>query len=79
MAIEHAEDMGEAESPQEDSAETTEIPVSMLEGQSVQPGDVVRLEVVSNNEDSGTITVKYAQPKEAPGSAIDDAASKFEE
>lgn len=82
MAVEYAsdqapEDSSEMESAPGDSSETTDIPVSMLEGKSVSPGDVVRLEVVSNNEDSGTITVKYASEKPM-ASAIDSAASKFE-
>ncbi len=68
---------GDSEGATEDAGETTEIPSSMLEGQTVKPGDVVRLEVVADNSDSGTITVKYAQPSDS-GSAIDDAASKFE-
>lgn len=59
-----------------EAEETVEIPVSMLAGQEVAPGDVVRLEVVSLNDDSGTISVKYSTPKQT--SSIEDAASEFE-
>lgn len=47
--------------PSEDddaSEETASLPVSILAGKTVEPGDVVRLEVVS--VDDGNITVKYA-------------------
>lgn len=58
------------------SEETVDIPEGMLEGQTVEPGDVVRLEVVSVNSDSGTVTAKYASNKPRP-SAIDKAAHDF--
>lgn len=63
-----------------DEGETVDIPTSMLGGKTVSPGDVVRLEVVSVNEDSGTVTAKYATPKapEASG-GIAEAVKKFEE
>lgn len=48
--------------PQEESSETASIPASIVGGQKVSPGDVIRLEVVS--ADGGTITVKYADPEE---------------
>lgn len=78
MAIEFT---GESETPMPEAGggetgETVDVPVSMLAGQTVAPGDVIRLEVVSVNDDSGTVSVKYAVPK--TGSAIDEAASQFE-
>lgn len=70
-------DQNNAPEPANDSdSETVDIPVSMLMGQTVSPGDVIRLEVVTVNEDSGTVTAKYATEKK--GSAIDEAASQFE-
>jgi hypothetical protein len=39
--------------------------LSLLGGQSVSPGDVVRLEVTGVDEDSGEVTVKYASEKPA--------------
>lgn len=57
-------------------AETVELPVSMLAGKEAAPGDVIRLEVVEMNGDSGTVTVRYAQDKEP--TSIEDAASEFE-
>lgn len=60
----------------EEGGETVEIPVSLLGGQEVAPGDVVRLEVVSSGDESGMVTVKYATEKEPEG--IEDAASQFE-
>ena len=75
--------MEDQERPGEDESgsgepETTDIPDSLLEGQSVQPGDVIRLEVVSANPDSGTVTVKYATDTGSDEGGIDNAASKFE-
>jgi hypothetical protein len=74
MAIE--EMMGEP-SEVEVEEETVEIPTSILGGQEVTPGDVVRLEVVTLNGDSGTVTVKYSTPRKT--SSIEEAASVFEE
>ena len=42
--------------------ESTTIPMALLGGQQVAPGDVVRLEVVSSDPDSGMVTVRYAKP-----------------
>lgn len=86
MAIEYADNSGESPMPDannapepanDDQGETVDIPVSMLAGQNVSPGDVIRLEVTAVNEDSGTVTAKYATDKKG-GSAIDEAASQFE-
>ena len=68
--------------PMEESAEqvadeTSTIPSSLLAGQTVNPGDVVRLEVVSVDEDSGNVTVKYASDpsaEEEPGGVASMAA-----
>lgn len=70
-----------AEESPEESSETMEIPVSMLGGQSVSPGDVIRLEVVASDEGSGVVKVKYAESKsdESQEMGIDGAAAKFEE
>ncbi len=51
--------------------------MSMLGGQQVNVGDVIRLRVVTVNQDSGTVSAEYATEK-PNGSAIDEAASKFE-
>lgn len=77
MAIEYANegsDEAMGESGDSSDAETISIPKSFIANQSVEPGDVVRLEVVSVDE--GGIVVKYAQPKKSIG--IDEMASKFE-
>lgn len=75
MAIEYADDgEGGSEVSAEPASETTTIPKSMIGGQSVEPGDVVRLEVVSEDEDG--IVVKYAQPKKSMG--IDEMAGQFD-
>lgn len=48
---------------EETAEESVQIPTSILGGQSVAPGDVVRLEVVSLDDENGVINVKYAKPK----------------
>lgn len=55
--------------------ETTMLPVTMLGGQAVSPGDVVRLEVVAVNDEDGSVEVKYATNKR--NSAIDEMASSY--
>lgn len=75
MAIEY-DDSRDRAVPEEVSEETVDIPVSMLAGQTASPGDVVRLEIVSVNDDSGTVTVKYATEK--PMGGIKEAAATFE-
>lgn len=84
MAIESAREYSETEveSPEmeemetETAEETTMLPITLLAGQKVAPGDVVRLEVVSVNDDDGSVEVKYATATPKP-SAIDGMASKF--
>lgn len=61
----------EAEGP-----ETATLSLEMLGGQKVNPGDVVKLEVVNVSDEDGTVTVKYATPK--PG-GIAKAAAAFNE
>ena len=53
-----------AEEQAESSSETVSLPMSILGGQEVKPGDVVRLEVVSADGDN--VTVKYASEAPAP-------------
>lgn len=79
MAIERNTDYNESEQPVmgEDDSETVDIPASLLGDKSVEPGDVIRLEVVSSDPDSEMITVKYATPKESVG-GIDKAVAEFE-
>lgn len=88
MAIERAsEEMMSDETPEvapEESPEevTASLPASILAGQSVSPGDVVRLEVVSADDKDGTITVKYAaEPaKEEPPAkrGMESMAAEFD-
>lgn len=59
-----------------EASETVDIPTTILAGQTVAPGDVIQLEVVSSDEGSGIVTVKYAQPEEPP-EGISAAAAEF--
>lgn len=52
--------MEESEEGEAPEGGTATIPTSLLAGQAVNPGDVVRLEVVSTDPKSGMVTVKYA-------------------
>lgn len=85
MAIERAAAMdapepSEATKPESgDSGETETLSMSLLGGKTVQPGDVVRLEVVSVDEDNGTWEGKYAQSKPMHGKAIDRAAAEYDQ
>lgn len=69
MAIERAEEAPEMEQ------ETVELPMSIVKGQSVNEGDVIRLKVISVGDD--TITVAYATEPKSKGS--DMMAKKFDE
>jgi hypothetical protein len=51
------------EGGESEAAETTELPMSIAGGQPVGVGDVIRLRVVSVNDDNGTFAVEYDQPK----------------
>lgn len=65
MAIEKSM-MPPGEEEVETTEETVSIPVSLLAGKSVAPGDVVRLEVVSLDDEGGNVVVKYATEAPAP-------------
>lgn len=73
MAIEHATEM-EDESPDTDQSSTAELPLSIVGGQAVKEGDVVRLKVISVGD--GSITVQYAAPPKMGGS--DGMAKEFD-
>ena len=60
---------------------TASLPAGILQGQKVAPGDVVRLEVTSVDEDTGDVTVKYAtspKPSEEEPRGIEGMAAEFE-
>ena len=79
MAIESVEELNETEevSPESEmEMEGEELPISLLGGMTVEPGDVVRLSVVSVDADTGTWRGKYASDK-PKASAIDEMASVF--
>lgn len=65
------------DSPAEESAETATIPTSLIGGQTVQPGDVIKLKVVSSDED--TITVEYAHPAPKSPQNTADLAAQYDE
>jgi len=71
-AEEVAEVSEEVEAPE--GPETATLSLAILGGQQVSPGDIVRLEVVESDADSGTVTVKYKSPGD---SGVAGAASKF--
>lgn len=74
MAIERATEP----LPPESTNETVDLPASILAGQTVAPGDVVRLEVVSVDDETGMVTAKYATATPtAKGS--DSMAEEFDE
>lgn len=80
--MEDSEEVESLESPEtvdETEVETVDVPLTMLGGATVAPGDVIRLEVVSSNDDSGSVTLKYATPKKASDEGIGAMARKFEE
>lgn len=60
------------------SLEGSELPMELLGGMEVTPGDVVRIEVVSVDPESGMWRGKYATGK-PKRSAIDEAASTVTE
>lgn len=58
---------------------TTVIPAAMLGGQEVAPGDIVQLEVVSVDSETGDVTARYAMSEETPeAGGIDEMAAVFE-
>lgn len=67
------------EAPVAEAEATAQIPSTMLGGQAASPGDVVRLEVVSVDDESGLLTVKYAKaaaPEKKLG--VDAMAAEFD-
>lgn len=75
MAIEKAPPMTEVD---EDSIEeTATLDASILSGQEVSEGDVVRLRVVSVDEEGGSIIVAYAKPKPEPVAEETETISEF--
>jgi hypothetical protein len=90
MPIERYSEMPDAENPAEEQApgeeseapmeeQTASIPLSLLGGQSVSPGDVVRLEVTGVDEDSGEVSVKYATAPAKPAKqGLDSMAAEFD-
>ena len=70
----------EDEAVDEAVADSIDIPLTIIGEQEVEPGDVVRLEVVSVDNDNGVIKVKYAQPEESPEEekSIEGLASAFD-
>lgn len=75
MAIEHAEMTEESPDTDTEQSETAELPLSIVGGQEVKEGDVVRLRVVAVGDDS--ITVQYASPPKTGGS--DEMAKEFDD
>lgn len=77
MAIEEMAVEEEVSETPDTSGETTVIPSSLLGGNTVKPGDVVRLEVVSMDENG--VTVRYSKPKEGQkAGSIDMMAEVFD-
>jgi len=80
MAIEREEMPEEmTEEGMSEVAETVSLPPSILGGQTVAPGDIVRLEVVEVGED-GSVSVKYAteSKSETPARGESAIAAAFE-
>lgn len=81
MAVEYKEEMA-SEVVEEPTSEevTASLPVSILAGKTVAPGDVVRLEVVSLDDEGGNVVVRYAAEAPAPEKAegISGMAAEFD-
>lgn len=79
MAIERrVEELDESSDVSEDvSLEGSELPMELLGGMDVSPGDVVRIEVISVDPESGMWRGKYSTDK-PERSAIDEAVSSNE-
>lgn len=65
------------EQPESGESQTTTIDSSILGGQEVEPGDVVRLKVVSVDQENGTIELAYDHPSKH-GDMMDEMAGKFD-
>lgn len=70
-----------ADNPVEKEAEETAmVPMSILNGQEVAEGDVVRLRVVSVDEENQTVELAYASsPAKSRNAPLDEMAGKFDE
>ncbi len=64
---------------EKEAEETAMVPMTILEGQEVSEGDVVRLRVVSVDEENGTVELAYASSPKRRNSEVDAMASKFDE
>ncbi len=63
--------------PMEEAAEAVTIPMSLLGGKTVAPGDTVMLKVTSVNDEDGTVGVEYAtETPEAGG--VESLAAEFD-
>lgn len=58
--------------------ETSDLPMSILAGAEVSPGDTVRLEVVEVDADNGVVRVKYAHPKKKEPVGIEAMTAAFD-
>lgn len=67
----------EVEETPAEAEETATLSLSMLGGQKVAQGDVVRLKVISVDEENGTYDAAYDHPKQEDG--IGAMARKFDE
>jgi hypothetical protein len=56
----------EEAAPEAPDEATASLPMSLLAGKKVAPGDAVPMEVVSVDEEAGTFTAKYAAEPPAP-------------
>ncbi len=68
--------MQQEEAPMDE--QTVSLPMSILAGKSVEPGDVVRLEVVSKDDEEGNITVKYAETPAPEKQGVSGMAAEFD-
>lgn len=65
---------------EKEAAETATVPMSILNGQEVAEGDVVRLRVVSVDEENQTVELAYASsPAKSRNAPLDEMAGKFDE
>jgi hypothetical protein len=68
-----------SDNPQEESSESATLPISVLGGKDVQPGDEVSVKVVSVDSENGTVTVECCTDSgemKKPG-GVDAMASEF--
>lgn len=73
--IEHPTAPGAAPE-QETEQETATIPLSIVDGQPLKEGDMVKLKVLSVDTEGGTFKAAYDHPPKPGG--IDKMASQFE-